>query len=156
MDWDEYFDGLVEAVSRKSKDPSTKVGAIIVGKNNNILSTGYNGFPRGVTDSAERYGDRLDKYKYIEHAERNAIYNAARHGVRLDGATLCCNWYPCNECAKAIVQSGIIQVNILHDRMPLRWKENMKFASNILEEAGVKVRCNRSDFDYERITWTDA
>lgn len=125
MPWDTYLISIAMAVAAKSKDPSTKVGAVIVGEHHNILSTGFNGFPRGVRETvkhtdgevseytldAERW-ERPAKYLRVEHAERNAIFNAARHGVRLEGASMYMNWEPCpcTDCARAIIQSGIVEV----------------------------------------------
>lgn len=113
MDWDEFFLGLAEHVSIKSKDRSTKVGAVIVGPDNEVLSLGWNGFPRGVGDDPEWYDNRYnrpDKYEWTEHAERNAIFNAARHGIALRGSTMYTTHAPCASCARAIVQSGITSV----------------------------------------------
>lgn len=115
MNWDQYFIELAKTVATKSKDPSTWVGAVIVGPNLEIRSTGFNGFPRGVFDNVlahpERYA-RPAKYQYTEHAERNAIYNAARMGTPLDGCTLYLNYAPqlCTDCVRAVIQSGIAEV----------------------------------------------
>ena len=108
ISWDEYFMGVALLAAQRSKDPNTQVGACIVNKNKRILSTGYNGFPYGCSDDLfpwEREGDET-KYKYVVHAELNAILNAG--GKSLDGARLYVDLFPCNECAKAIIQSGIV------------------------------------------------
>ena len=138
-DWDMYFLNLCEAVALKSKDPSTQLGAVIVGKHHEILSTGFNGFPRGVMDLDDRYQTRSIKYKYVEHAERNAIYNAARHGIALDGSTLYCKWFPCCDCARAIIQSGIsrIVIGTPLSETPKRWLADFNVAKDLLQEAGV-------------------
>jgi len=140
--WDYYFLHISEAVARKSKDPSTRVGAVIVGQDNEIVSTGYNGFPRGITDSSERLEDRPTKYKYIVHAEANAIYNAVRGGR----ATRDCCIYvaglpPCHECAKAIIQAGIVRVVHYDGFVPDSWMASVEFGQGILNEARIGVVC---------------
>ena len=122
MTWDEYYLGMASLVSRKSKDPSTKCGAVIVAKSNAVLSIGFNGFPRGVAEVhtapalptegkliAERW-ERPQKYRWVVHAEMNAILNAARHGISLEGSRLYTTTLPCSECVKAIIQAGIKEV----------------------------------------------
>jgi len=99
---------LAKQISSWSLDPSTKVGAVVVGKNGQIVSQGYNGFPRGVKDSPERLNTREEKYKYVVHAEMNCIYNACRNGASLNDTTLYVYGLPvCSECAKGVVQVGI-------------------------------------------------
>ena len=109
LSWDEYFMGVAILAGMRSKDPNTQVGACIVSENNRILSMGYNGFPNGVSDDEfpwEREGEPLDnKYFYSTHSELNAILNY--RGGSLEGAKLYVTLFPCNECAKAIIQSGI-------------------------------------------------
>lgn len=114
MKWAEYMIRMAQLVSQKSKD-ETKVGCVLVGPENQVLSTGYNGFPRGVREVPEDVQgrwERPEKYKWIEHAERNAIYNAARHGISLRGATAFLNWEPspCTDCARALIQAGITTI----------------------------------------------
>ncbi|MBC8555659.1 MAG: dCMP deaminase family protein [Candidatus Brocadiales bacterium] len=107
-DWDQYFMTIAYLAASRSTDQSTHVGAVIVTQDNAIVSTGYNGPVRGeVYDTPQ---ERPEKYLYIEHAERNAIYNAARHGTKLDQCKLYVNFLPCADCARAIVQSGITEV----------------------------------------------
>lgn len=106
-DWNQRFMDLAHHVAGWSKDPSTKVGAVIVNDKKQVLSLGYNGFPRGVHDCAERYNDRSTKLQFVAHAERNALDNAY---IDVDGATLYSTLYPCSECAKSIIQRGIRQV----------------------------------------------
>lgn len=116
ISWDEYFMGVALLAAKRSKDPNTQVGACIVDGNNIILSTGYNGFPYGCSDdvfSWEREGEDT-KYQYVVHAELNAILNA--RGKNLKGAKLYVDLFPCNECAKAIIQSGISEVIYLYDK----------------------------------------
>jgi dCMP deaminase len=111
MNWHEYFLGMAEYVSTKSKD-STKMGCVIVGPNHEIRTTGYNGFCRGIDDSIGSRHDRPEKYYWAEHAERNAIYNAARNGIPLEGTTayISSNVPPCADCTRALIQSGIVQI----------------------------------------------
>ena len=107
--WDEYFMGVAKLSGLRSKDPNTQVGACIVSQDNKILSMGYNGFPKGCSDDDfpwAREGESLDtKYLYVTHSELNAILNF--RGGTLEGAKLYVTLFPCNECAKAIIQSGI-------------------------------------------------
>lgn len=108
ISWDEYFMAVAKLASMRSKDPNTQVGACIVSQNNKILSMGYNGFPVGCSDDEfpwARVGETVDtKYAYVTHAELNAILN---YRGNLEGAKLYVSLFPCNECAKAIIQSGI-------------------------------------------------
>jgi len=150
MNWDEYFFNIVRTISVKSKDPSTNVGCIVVSQNNEVVSTGFNGFPRGVEDNVstvpERYEREL-KLMFTEHAERNAIYAAARRGVVLDGCRIYVEWNPCADCMRAIIQSGIREV-ILNGRsesfnnqeLRKRWENHILCAESMAREAGVKIR----------------
>lgn len=144
MRWKEYFSNIAELVSTKSKDRSTRVGAVIVGLDHEILSTGYNGFPRGVDDAVDSRHDRPIKYFYTEHAERNAIFNAARHGTSLKGSTIYLNFslYPCPDCARAIIQSGITKVVGVKGKTFTgkgdHWKESFKISKEMFDEAGVE------------------
>lgn len=142
--WDDYFMGMASYVATKSKDRSTKVGAVIVSDPDRaVLSTGWNGFPRGVDDDIEARHERPSKYNWTEHAERNAIYNAARHGICLAGATIYITHFPCCDCARAITQSGIVEVVCpepdLNDAH-IRATRHPDVALTILREAGVKGR----------------
>lgn len=112
LDWDSYFFLLAHCVAMKSKDNRTRIGAVIVGKDNEILSTGYNSFPRGANDTLEYRQIPPEKYFWFSHAERNAIFNAAKNGIKLDGSTLYVTMIPCSSCALAIVQSGIKKVKV--------------------------------------------
>ena len=119
ISWDEYFMGVALLASQRSKDPSTQVGACIVNDDNRIMSVGYNGFPRGCSDDEfpwEREGNKstLTKYPYVCHAELNAILNAG--GNSLKGCRIYVALFPCNECAKMIIQSGIKEVIYLSDK----------------------------------------
>ncbi|MDD6987967.1 dCMP deaminase family protein [Ruminococcus sp.] len=136
--WDEYFMGVALLASKRSKDPNTQVGACIVDSNNIILSTGYNGFPYGCSDDDfpwEREGDDT-KYNYVVHAELNAILNA--RGKDLKGAKLYVDLFPCNECAKAIIQSGIGEVVYLYDKYADS-KETLA-SKRMLASANIKCR----------------
>jgi dCMP deaminase len=108
--WDNRFLDVAANISSWSKDTSTKIGCVIV-RDHRILSTGYNGFPRGCNDAIlERY-DRPLKYSWTEHSERNCVYNAAREGIPLMGATAyCVGLFPCTDCARALVQVGIVRL----------------------------------------------
>ena len=118
ISWDEYFMSVALLAAMRSKDPSTQVGACIVDGNNHILSTGYNGFPCGCSDDEfpwDRAGDFCNtKYPFVVHAELNAILNA--HGKNLIGSKIYVSLFPCNECAKAIIQSGIKEIIYLSDK----------------------------------------
>ena len=116
INWDEYFMGVAMLAARRSKDPNTQVGACIVSPDNIIISTGYNGMPKGCSDDDfpwEREGIET-KYPYVVHAELNAILNA--NGRDLRGSRLYVALFPCNECAKAIIQSGVKEVVYLSDK----------------------------------------
>ena len=120
LSWDEYFMGIAKLSAMRSKDPKTQVGACIVGKDNRILSIGYNGTPNGFSDDAfpwEREGNPLEtKYFYVCHAELNAILNFRGSRKDLEGSKIYVDLFPCNECAKAIIQSGIKEVVYLSDK----------------------------------------
>ncbi len=108
--WHIRFIELAKHIASWSKDRSTKVGAVAIGPNREICSVGYNGFPRGVDDDIEERHERPAKYSWTEHSERNCIYNASRIGVSLDGCELYCTHFPCPDCARGIIQSGITTV----------------------------------------------
>jgi dCMP deaminase len=124
-----------------SKDRSRGVGCVIVGSANQILSHGYNGFPRGVNDDVDARHERPAKYAWTEHAERNAIFNAARTGTALEGAVMYLPWFPCCDCARAIAQAGIATLVALpHSVHEPRWGGQFAVSDQILGEAGVVVR----------------
>lgn len=143
MNWIDYFLGIAEQVKLKSKDRSTQIGAVIVGVDNEVLSVGYNSFPRGANDSVEERYERPEKYLYTEHAERNAIYNAARVGIPIKGSTIYLSGgLPCMDCARAVIQSGIIRVyckEVCTTTNKALWEEQQKKAHGLLEECGVEV-----------------
>ncbi len=141
ISWDDYFMAVAQLSALRSKDPSTRVGACIVNKNKRIIGIGYNGFPSGCSDDMlpwAREGDFLQtKYPYVCHAEMNAITNASNK-PDLEGATLYVSLFPCNECAKLIVQVGIKEVVYLSDKY--RDQDIFVAARKIFEMAGVKMR----------------
>lgn len=134
--WHNWFLGLAEYVASASKDPSTKVGAVIIDKERRVVSLGYNGLPRGVVDNDERLTDRDLKYKLIVHAERNALL-FARGPVK--GCTLY-TWpmMPCATCCSMIIQAGITTVIAPVSDNP-RWQEDMRLSQQLFQEAGVEV-----------------
>jgi dCMP deaminase len=137
--WHEYFLGMAEYVSTKSKD-TTKMGCVIVGPNHEIRTTGYNGFCRGIDDSVELRHDRPEKYYWAEHAERNAIYNAARNGIPLEGTTayISANVPPCADCTRALIQSGIVQIitRPMTNDNP-KWQDSFKRSREMIAEARI-------------------
>lgn len=142
--WDRRYLELAKLVSTWSKDPSTKVGAVLV-RDNKVVGTGYNGFPRHVNDYQERYDDRDTKYKFVVHAELNAILQA---GDKADGATLYV--YPgfdppyvCSGCAKAVIQSGVSTIvsyrSTIDEDRRIRWKDELYAANQMIQEAMIFV-----------------
>ena len=138
--WDEYFMGISKLAGMRSKDPHTQVGACIVSEDNKILSMGYNGFPLGCSDDEfpwEREGDMLhSKYAYVTHSELNAILNF--RGGSLSGAKLYVSLFPCNECAKAIIESGI--KTIIYDSDKYCGTPSNTASKRMFDAAGVKYR----------------
>ena len=143
INWDEYFMGIAMLAARRSKDPSTQVGACIVSKDNIIISTGYNGMPKGCSDDEypwDRVGDET-KYPYVVHAELNAVLNA--NGRDLRGSRIYVALFPCNECAKAIIQSGIREIVYLSDKYATT--PTTLASKRMLDAAGVKYTRLRTD-----------
>lgn len=161
MNWHDYYFSMCDCVAQKSKDRSIKVGCIVHGPDHEIRSTGYNGFIRGFIDDSSDpriesvYGiaepderrkfldaryERPLKYRLTEHSERNAFYNAARMGISMKGCTLYVNSLPpCCDCARGIVQCGIVEVHCKYGQVPDRWKEDTDMALDMLRECGVPV-----------------
>ncbi len=137
LKWHKRFLEIAEFISTWSKDPSTKVGAVIADIDNRIVSTGYNGFPKNVKDTKVRYINRDVKYKIILHAEENAIAYAKR--VLTDCTLYISGLPPCAHCASLIIQSGIKKVVVPKQEIPERWIESMNLSKQILKEAGVKL-----------------
>ena len=140
ISWDEYFMGVAKLAAMRSKDPNSQVGCCIVSTDNKILSIGYNGFPRGCSDDEfpwDREGDPLDtKYIYVTHSELNAILNF--RGGSLEGATIYVTLFPCNECAKAIIQSGIR--NVVYDSDKYAEADSTIASKRMFDAAGVTYR----------------
>jgi dCMP deaminase len=138
--WDERYLALAKEVSTWSKDPSTQVGAVTVGSKKEVLSQGFNGFPRNINDTDERYNNKETKYKFVVHAEMNAIYNATYSGTSLDGATLYVYGLPiCSECAKGIIQVGIKKVVVEKSKELDNWNDSVKLSKAMFDEAGVEL-----------------
>ena len=157
--WDEYFMRMVDLVKTKSKDRSTQVGCVIVKENRIPLVMGYNGFPRGIDDDVDDRHSRPIKYYYTEHAERNAIYAAARNGIALLGTTLYVTGLPCADCARAIIQSGI--VTVVMPNAPFEgkgdWHTSCMLGVEMMEEANIHLVFIGVDEGYARVTpsWLD-
>jgi dCMP deaminase len=145
--WDQYFMTLAYLISMKSKDPSTRVGAVIVGVDKEIISTGYNGLPRNIDDKLNRYTDKNYKYLSSNHAEENAILHCARNGTSSKGCSIYTPWIPCSRCAKSIIQAGIIEV-IYDENFPGNtkenqcdnWQESIEISNELMLEANIKIK----------------
>ena len=137
--WDIKYMGLAKHVSDWSKDRNTKVGAVIVNPSNRIVSTGYNGMPINANDDLEDRHSKESKYFYFEHAERNAIYSLANNGDSSKGTTIYVTHYPCADCARAIIQSGIIKV--VYGREPdflhAQWGKSWGVAAELFKECNI-------------------
>lgn len=140
-DWDQRFLNLAKHISQWSKDPSTKVGCVVVGPDREIRSTGFNGLPRGIEDNDERLNNREIKYPLICHAEENAIMHAARIGISLKDCTAYVTWPPCTRCARSLVQAGVSTIiypkNI---EIPDRWMDDFNLSLNMLKEAKINIK----------------
>lgn len=140
ISWDTYFMGIASLSAMRSKDPSTSVGACIVSQDNKILSLGYNGMPRGCSDDEypwERSGDPMDtKYLYVCHAELNALLNYS--GYKMEGAKIYTTLFPCNECTKALIQSGIKEVIYYDDKYSDT--DSVKASKRMMHSAKIKFR----------------
>lgn len=139
--WDVRFLELALHISGWSKDPSTKVGCVVVGPDREIRSTGFNGFPRGIDDTVERLANREMKYPLVCHAEENACMHAARIGVALKGCIAYVTWPPCTRCARSLIQAGVREIIYPADlAIPERWAEDFRISTEMLSEAGIEVR----------------
>ena len=140
--WHNRFMEMAKLVASWSKDPSTKVGAIVVGPDREIRSTGYNGVVRGVDDNIPERLERPTKYDFFEHAERNAVYNACLIGASLKGCVIYVTAMPCPDCARAIIQSGIKMV-VTHkvefdaNTPSGTWRDKLVYSEQMFKEAGV-------------------
>ena len=138
--WDKRYLELTEKISQWSKDPSSKIGCIAIGSKGQVLAQGYNGFPRGIKDTKERYNDRATKYKYVVHAEQNVIYNATYNGISLNGSTMYVTGLPCcAECAKGIIQVGVKRV-VVKAAVTEAWKESCELTEKLFKEAKIKYQ----------------
>lgn len=142
-DWDQYFMDMLPLIAARSKDPNTQTGCLIVGPDREIRTTGYNSFPRRIDDHVAARLERPEKYFWIEHAERNAIYNAARVGIPLLECTLYLNWLSCMDCARGIIQVGIRRVVVdaqEHERKRSpKWEPDFARVETLYAEAGVEL-----------------
>ena len=152
--WAKYYFTIAHAVKLKSKDRHTKIGSVIVGPDGEIVSTGYNSLARGMDDlRPERY-ERPEKYIWMEHAERNAIYNAARIGV----STKTCEMFmtcdmSCIDCARAIIQSGIIKIHLLvgEGAKGTKYKDQMETSERMFRESGIII--HKYDSEFKRLRY---
>lgn len=139
--WDRRYLELAKHVASWSKDPSRKIGAVAVGPKGQVLAQGYNGFPRGISDSLTNYENREKKYELIVHAEMNVIYNASYNGTSLDGSTLYVYGLPvCSDCAKGVIQVGVKRVVMADLPLPEHWKKSCEKTKELFDEAGVEWR----------------
>lgn len=142
--WDGRFLKIAKEISTWSKDPSTQIGAVLVGDHNQIISQGYNGFPRGVNDTKERYENREEKYKFTVHGEANCVYNAIHSSANIRGSTIYVHGLPvCSECAKLIIQTGVSRVvmgtiSVEKQNGRVDWSESSKLALVMFDEAKVE------------------
>ena len=137
--WTQRYFNIAKETASWSVDPSRKIGAVIIGDKGQVKSQGYNGFPRGIADTAVRYNDRPTKYKYVCHAEVNAVYNALHNGTSVLGDTIYVTGLPvCHECAKALIQVGI--KHVVYDTEiaeGFRWYDSCKLAIEMFDEVGI-------------------
>ena len=142
MEWNEYFRKIVHQIKTKSKDINTQIGVVIVGADKEIISTGYNSFPRGIVDDTPERQERPEKYYWFSHAETNAIINAARIGVSTKGSTMymTCN-IPCADCTRNIINAGINRIVCEQEGVAkdVRWVEHKKRSLIMFYEAGIEV-----------------
>ena len=146
--WDDYFMTMVYLVASKSKDKRTHMGAVVVGPRKEIRSTGYNSFVRGLDDSAERRQGKGEKQHWFEHAERNAIYNATLIGASLENCIMYTNAIPCMDCARGIVQSGIVEVVVDKNWATNleKWIERNRRTMEMFKEVMVKLRYHETKY----------
>jgi dCMP deaminase len=139
ISWGDYFMGLAHEATKRSKDPNTNVGAVLVDENRSIIETGYNGFPPLVKDTDKRW-QRPTKYDFVVHAEANAIARAAKAGKKTDGSTIYITHYPCKDCAKLIIAAGVKNVIVDGAGTTLMNDDAQKaFTSALFIESGVQV-----------------
>ena len=141
-EWDQRFLQMAQLVSKWSHDPSSQIGAVFVDDRRRVLSSGYNGLPRGIENTEERWNNRTTKYKYIVHAEANAIYNATWNGVSLDGSTLYVYGLPvCSQCARASIQVGAKRIVVADvGVVAQRWYDEWAHSCEMFSECGLDVQ----------------
>ena len=143
--WHDLFLSMAYVIAMKSKDPSTRTGCVITDPQHRVLSVGFNGFPRGISDYPDRYADRPLKHKLIAHCDLNAIFAAAHHGISLKGCTMYLTHPPCSQCFKGIIQVGITEViwpirnSFDCDPEKVRWRTSQTGVDFMASEAGVKL-----------------
>lgn len=141
MNWDKRWMDMANLVASWSKDRSRTCGAVIVDDRNVLVSVGWNGFPRGIDDDVDARHERPAKYKWTEHAERNAIFNAAANGYATKGCSMYLTWYPCASCVRAIIQSGINEIVCREpDWNDGTWAADFAIVREMLTEVSVDVR----------------
>ena len=144
----EHFVAVAESVAAMSKDPSSKVGAIAIDDDSNILCVGFNGFPRGVRDTEARYADKPTKYRLVSHAEQNLVAQAARNGIALKGSTvIITSLPPCSSCTKSLIQAGVKHIYFPEPGIGTNalWVEEWNWSRMMLIEAEVTYTMYRKD-----------
>lgn len=137
--WDSYFLNIAQLIAGKSKDTSTKVGCVVVGPDNEIRATGYNGLPRGVDDDRPERFERPAKYLWTSHAEENAVAQAARVGMRLKGCKAYVTHYPCARCTRSLIQAGIVCIVVGNGQVKGDFADDLRVSQAMLQEARVEV-----------------
>lgn len=153
VSWDSFFMSMAYLAAMKSEDKSSKIGAVLVGNSNEIISIGYNGFPRKVNESESERHERPLKYSFYEHGERNSLYNAARIGVSTLGARCYTNGTPCVDCARGLIQAGLKEVivdsrweeNPFAGNNRQKWLESAIYSKEMFKESGVILRIYRGE-----------
>ena len=139
--WDKRFLKLAKHSSEWRKDPSIKVGCVVVGPDRELRSPGFNGLPRGIEDNEQRLNNREIKYPLICHAEENAIMHAARIGISLKDCTAYVTWPPCTRCARSLIQAGISTIVYPENiEIPERWMDDFNLSLNMLKEAKINLK----------------
>ncbi|MDB4223947.1 deaminase [Granulosicoccus sp.] len=140
--WDARFFALTNFIASWSEDDSRKVGSVLVSEDNQIISTGFNGLPRNISSKprSRHSKENNQKYFWYEHAERNSIYNAVSTGISVKGATMYCNSYPCADCTRAIIQSGIVTLKTFnYSTVDSMFADHFEVADEMIEEAGIEL-----------------
>lgn len=143
LSYDDLYMNMAYLSAMKSKDQSTKIGAVVVDNDNTVRAIGFNSFPRGINDDLSERQEKPHKYFYFAHAERNSVYNSARTGVSLKDCRMYTPGFPCSGCAISIIQSGIKEVILCSEwskKNSAKWSEEAAASKEMFDEAGVKVR----------------